>query len=128
MLKRLILGLVLVGACGSAGETGQCAQRAGTYRFSYAFISGDCGAGPVGDVSTIDAQPPASASERYSADNCEVTIVDSTSTTADGYTVTLNGKIEWNQDGSHGSGPITIDESSLDGTCHGSYQITSDRI
>jgi hypothetical protein len=138
MMKRLILGLVLAAtmiACGEASsslptvteETGPCAQRAGTYRTSYAQISGDCGAGPVGDVSTIDAQPPASASERYSADNCEVTIVDSTSTTATG-TVTINGKIEWNQDGSHGSGPITIDESGLDGTCHGSYQITSDRI
>jgi hypothetical protein len=136
-MKKRALSLMALGsalaACGAAGslpivteETGPCAQRAGTYRSSYSFISGDCGAGPVGDISTVDAQPPASASERYSADNCEVTIVDSTSTTATG-TVTINGKIEWSQDGSHGAGPITIDVSGA-GACHGSYQLTSDRI
>ena len=136
---RKLIGLGLLGAalaaCGEAGslpivteETGPCAQRAGTYSTSYALISGDCGAGPVDDVGTFDAQPPASASERYSADNCEVTIVDSsTYTPATGDTVEINGKIEWSRDGSHGAGPVTFDISGP-GACHGTYQVTSDRI
>jgi len=137
MLKKLVITVVVaaLSGCGASSslpgeteETGTCSQRSGTYRTSYSLLSGDCGYGPVDDISTVDAQPPASASERYSSDNCVVTIVDSstyTSTTGD--TVLENGKVTWSQDGSHGAGTLTFDISGPD-ACHGSYQVTSDRI
>lgn len=128
-LGVLLAALFEIASCGSSASSGPCAQRSGTYQTSYARASGNCGTGPVGDVSTVDAQPPATESLRYSADNCEVTIVDEIS--SDGtITITYNGKITWNQDGSHGSGPITVvvqDTTGVD-TCHGTYNLTSDRI
>jgi hypothetical protein len=130
MVKRLsvCLGLAMAVGCGG-GASGPCAQRSGTYRTAYSLIDGNCGTGPAAEVTTTDAQLPASATERYSSDNCAVTVADATLPTGTD-TVTTNGKFTWSEDGSRGAGILTLDVQDTAGvdTCHGSYTVTSDRI
>jgi hypothetical protein len=136
-----LLLVVLVVGCGSSadeGDSGPCTARSGTYRFSFAERSGTCGA-ITEQIVTLDAQPTAplapctSGEIRYSADNCEVTnvnIVCPEDGIAPGATSTTNGKYNWNESGSSGSGDATIvvrDAGDLI-LCQSSYRISAVRL
>jgi hypothetical protein len=136
----VLLGLVALGcSSGDDGEeSGPCEQRSGTYRFSFAQRSGNCGV-IAEQILTIDAQPttpPApclSGEIRYSSDNCEVTninIVCPEDGVAPGATSTSNGKYRWSDSGSSGTGEVNMvvkDESGLV-ICQSSYSVTAVRL
>jgi hypothetical protein len=97
-----------------------------------------CGAIPE-QVVTVDVQPltpppPCTGGEiRYSADNCEVTLVNVTCPEdgiAPGASSILNGKVTWSSDGSSGSGLVTLVVKSSTGAvlCQSSYNDLETRL
>jgi hypothetical protein len=140
-LASCALLALLALSCSSADsreESGPCEQRSGTYRFSFAERSGNCGAIPE-QIVTIDAQPmtppaPCMSGEiRYSSDNCEVTnvnIVCPENGVAPGATSTSNGKYTWTRSASSGSGEVNMvvkDDSGLV-ICQSSYSVSATRL
>jgi hypothetical protein len=134
----VVLSVIMLSSCGSGGSGGPCAQRSGTYRANYSERSGTCGGIPE-QIVTIDTQPtvppaPCTGGEiRYSADNCEVTLVNVTCPedgVAPGATSTVNGKVTWSADASSGSGQLTyVFKASTGGVlCQSSYNIVDTRL
>lgn len=137
MRKTLIASVLALCACASAGgnSTGQCAQRAGTYRQSLRQLTGNCGQVPD-VIQTVDHQPTdadlraagCSGQVLYSPDNCEVTNV-AVRCPVTGGTVTQDGKFYWNADGSRGEGELALNvQAGTYGSCYGTYHVTLVRL
>lgn len=129
--------LVLVAGCAASSPdpTGPCAKRSGTYRTTTTKQSGTC-PNFTESISTITEQPtkidpPCTGTLGYSADNCRVTFDSSCPepNLGAGYTQRWRGTVDWDVNGSRGTGTLEVLVTRPDGTlvCNGVYGVVDRR-
>ncbi len=131
MLCVLLAGCSGSSSGGSAGASGPCGQRNGTYRVTFAERSGDCGPAPEQIFTPSDQQqqqtnPSCTDRTTVSADSCHVTLDVICPVVATGDTVHDKGVINWAEDGSMGGGIVQIVATTPAGAivCAETYDVT----
>jgi hypothetical protein len=138
--------VVVVTGCASQSMTdpvgsghGQCAQRAGTYRASYATRSGNCGDIPE-SIDSIATQPTTESQKATgctgpgissSADNCEVTFDQTCPNDGleKGGRERVSGNAKWNTSATYGTSTVQITLTNAGGQvrCTGTYDVVITR-
>jgi hypothetical protein len=129
-MKRALAALALALGCDSGDESGgPCVDRKGAYQVSLVAESGNCPT-PVSFIVTDGgapgAEPGCTGTTQPSADNCSL-ILDVQCPSDDGGSFSTAGKIDWNADGSRGTGKLSFSATDPNG-CQGLYRVTYTRL
>jgi hypothetical protein len=129
-----LLAILAAGCTHTVVDISNCANRVGTYRLTYTYRTGDCGAipeqiGPLNDALPATVDPNCAALQTISNDHCAVN-VDLTCLEMSGGKSHSVAIIRWSHDAASGTGSAQITATDKNGAflCSGSYDLTDVRL